>query len=95
MHIAGGRGYKEIRACPVVQVCGVVSIRIITVHKTLQKIGNEYKLCVNPNIPCFKKMHKPSGKSTNDGTINKKKTFIKFQPTCSIYFLSFFCNMKK
>lgn len=55
MHIAGGRGYKEIRACPVVQVCGVVSIRIVTVHKTLQKIGNEYKLCVNPNIPCLKK----------------------------------------
>lgn len=53
MHIAGGRGYKEIRACPVVQVCGVVSIRIVTVHKTLQKIGNEYKLCVNPNIPCL------------------------------------------
>lgn len=90
MHIAGGRGYKEIRACPVVQVCGVVSIRIVTVHKTLQKIGNEYKLCKS-KYSLFKKMHKPSGKSTNDGT----KTFMKFQPTCSIYFLSFFCNKKK
>lgn len=92
VHIAGGRGYKEIRACPVVQVCGVVSIRIVTVHKTLQKIGNEYKLCVNPNIPCLKKCTNHQVKAP---TMALRPLWSFNQLAVFIFFLSFATRKNK